>query len=161
MDNRAKSCGPDGSYIDTSYSPITSGLYVGGLSSVHYLPADIGPVNTLVICAQELCNSSRNNLYGFNEVLQFPLRDETAKPPPTHIIEEAASAVARRLHNGWTVLVMCAEGINRSAVVAAKALLQLGYEDPITLLRKQRHRSLLSNRTFETWVRQQTKVSSR
>lgn len=153
----AKPYGPGGCYIDSSYSFIIPGLYVGGLASVSQLPCDIGHVDCLVLCAKELVELQPVDeaLPDFTELLRCPLRDvENPEPELMELATATAREVAARIMTGKTVLVMCSEGVNRSGLVAALALLELGCRDPIGLLREQRHVSVLLNRAFEKLVRE-------
>lgn len=152
-EHAARPYGPDGCYINSSYSFVIPNLYIGGLAAIATLPQDIGKVDTLAVCAQELCVQDVSGLGGsFGEVLKFPLRDSEKKPIPAELINEAALTAIVRLRARKSVLVICSQGINRSAVVVAKVLYGLGYPDPIPLLREQRHPCLLSNRAFEGWI---------
>lgn len=154
--NAAESYGPGGCRIDSSYSAIVPGLFVGGLSALAYCPQDQGCLDLLVCCAREACGED-SGLSGpepgaWAEVLLCPLDDEEGLPVPAGMVEPMAEEVAKRVGGGQKVLVFCAEGRNRSGLIAALALLRLGHADPVALLRERRHRSVLTNKTFAAYV---------
>ena len=70
------------------------------------------------------------------------------------LFRSLAREVNRRVGEGQTVLVHCQAGLNRSATVTALALMLRGMEaaDAISLLREKRHRLVLCNPHFESWL---------
>jgi protein-tyrosine phosphatase len=61
---------------------------------------------------------------------------------------------ARLVSQGKKVLVHCQAGLNRSGVVTALALINLGYTPTaaIELMREKRSPLVLCNEAFENWV---------
>jgi protein-tyrosine phosphatase len=88
--------------------------------------------------------------------LSFPIEDDDHVEPK---IREVAAFVASLVRSDRRVLVHCTEGINRSGVVVARALLELGWTaaDAIELVRTKRGPSddvvqALSNGHFVEWL---------
>jgi hypothetical protein len=88
--------------------------------------------------------------------LSFPMMDDDDVDPK---VVEVAAIVASLVESGWRVLVHCTEGLNRSGVVVARALIEMGRsaEDAIDLVRRGRGPSLdgfpaLSNPVFVAWL---------
>ncbi|HEU4527846.1 MAG TPA: dual specificity protein phosphatase family protein [Actinomycetota bacterium] len=89
--------------------------------------------------------------------MSFPIEDEDEVDPK---VREVASFVAALVGSGRTVLVHCTEGLNRSGVVVARALMMMGRsaEDAIGLVRERRGPSAdgfpaLGNDSFVAWLR--------
>lgn len=74
-------------------------------------------------------------------------------------VEELAEWVNEQRAEGHTVLVHCQAGLNRSALVIAKALILSGEvengKDAVKLLRALRSPAVLCNPVFERWVQSQ------
>jgi len=105
-----------------SVTEADDGLYVGSHPPPGTrLGADFG---ALVLCAREHQTSAD---YPCVVVLRCPL-DDSGPPPTTEEVNRAhgtAFLVARRLRDGHRALVTCAQGVNRSALVAALAIRHL------------------------------------
>lgn len=127
-------------------SHITGNLYVGGVRKGLVLPQDIQHVVSLHPWDSYI---SRHEIRSTMGVF---IMDEPAVN--NHLVLATADWVASCLDSGPT-LVHCQAGINRSPMVAALALIQKGWtpDGAIALLRKQRSLAVLSNRTFEEFVR--------
>lgn len=72
-------------------------------------------------------------------------------------VEEVSDRVVEALSGDGNVLVHCQAGINRSNLVAARALMKkYGFtsNEAIELLELKRHRLILSNQTFKDYVLQ-------
>lgn len=69
-------------------------------------------------------------------------------------VDEIATRVVNRLKVGKT-LVHCQAGLNRSGLIAGRALVYLGYtgSEAIALLRQKRSPAVLCNKHFEKWLR--------
>jgi len=76
--------------------------------------------NVLVLCAQEIQPRSPN--FPGVLVVHAPIDDARPSAEEQQTIRNAATIVAGYLKEGRRVLVTCAQGRNRSAVVAAMAL---------------------------------------
>ncbi|WP_051779493.1 protein-tyrosine phosphatase family protein [Streptomyces sp. NRRL S-241] len=61
---------------------------------------------------------------------------------------------ARAVQDGRTVLVRCNAGYNRSGLVIAQTLIELGHDSTtaIDLVRQRRSPSALNNRLFEEYL---------
>jgi protein-tyrosine phosphatase len=88
--------------------------------------------------------------------LSFPMEDGERVDPK---VNEVGSFVALLVRSGQRVLVHCTEGLNRSGIVIARALVDLGWSalDAIELVRKQRGLTedgfqALSNPRFVDWL---------
>lgn len=88
--------------------------------------------------------------------LSFPMEDEDEVDPKTR---DVAQFVASFIREDRTVLVHCTEGLNRSGVVAARALMLMGWTavDAIELVRDRRGLtadgfSALGNEAFVEWL---------
>ncbi|MFJ8045938.1 protein phosphatase [Kitasatospora sp. NPDC096147] len=68
--------------------------------------------------------------------------------------EDLALAVARAVRSGRTVLVRCHSGYNRSGLVTARALVELGHPlpDAIDLIRRRRSPWALSTEVFVEYL---------
>lgn len=109
----------------------------------------------------------------FDAVYSFFWRDEEGNGPnlgfhhqhfyipdgelvPTELAQVKAYAVeiARHVHDGIKVLVRCQAGYNRSGLVVAFALMELGYEahEAIDLIRARRSPFALHNETFVRYL---------
>jgi hypothetical protein len=82
------------------------------------------------------------------------LNDDDNIEPQAEEILRAAALVSEAIENGHTVLVTCAAGRNRSGVVLAEALIQLGRDTEAVISNIQSKRlHALSNNTFVEWLR--------
>ncbi len=97
--------------------------------------------------------------------LSFPIEDEDGVDPK---IRDVAQFIASVIRSGWTVLVHCTEGLNRSGVVVARALMEMGLStsDAIDLVRRQRGPSVdgfpaLGNQAFVDWLHREGGTASR
>ncbi len=142
-------------------STVAPGLLVGSKPSPGYhtdvdvtLLAGMGRVLALVWRHQPPAE-----LFPGTEVIHVPLDDAPSRPLRQDEIvaaTEAASRVGRRLRSGRRVLVTCAMGLNRSALVAALAMHEvygMGADEIIRRLRRARGTWALSNPNFEKLLR--------
>lgn len=112
----------DHSRAYSDYDQIAEGLYVGAFPEPETVK--VGMFDVIVFCAKELQPSSRRG-YPVAEVLRIRIDDARLNPEILGAATSAAKAVAERVTQGKRVLVTCAAGINRSAFVAALALVRL------------------------------------
>lgn len=110
--------------------------------------------DTLVLAAEEL---QAEDLFEDVEVYRVPLFDVSdPKANDPREILKAAKFVAARIAEGKNVLVTCAMGMNRSALVLGLALRmrypELTGDAAVELIRSRRSPTLV-NPTFETIVR--------
>ena len=94
--------------------------------------------------------------------LSFPMEDEDDVDPR---VRDIAVIVASLVGVGRKVLVHCTEGLNRSGVVVARALMEMGStaEDAIELVRRRRGPSVdgfpaLGNEAFVEWLREEERT---
>lgn len=137
--------------LDTSHTEVSDGLFLGGLASLATLPLARGSGHVLVVCARELCESAGEVPPGFSEMLLRGFDD--VDHVPVELVERAADEVVARRAQGKSVLVICAEGRNRSALVMAVALKKRGCPYPVKLLRDRRHPGVLDNKTFAAYAK--------
>jgi protein-tyrosine phosphatase len=88
--------------------------------------------------------------------LSFPMEDEDDVDPK---VREVAQLITSLIRSERTVLVHCTEGLNRSGVVVARALMVMGRtaDDAIRLVRQQRGLTMdgfpaLGNEAFVDWL---------
>ena len=83
--------------------------------------------------------------------------DEMANPTG---VRAAALTVAERVTAGKRVLVHCSAGLNRSGVVAARALMFMGIPvaEAIARVRSARGPYALSNRDFVAWLHEEAEA---
>lgn len=76
---------------------------------------------------------------------------------PWDEIRAFAIDIARQVEHGHKVLVRCNAGWNRSGVVVARAMMEMGYPvtDAISMIREKRHRRALSNYSFVDWLHEE------
>lgn len=134
-------------------------LVVDGLYQGDYMaPAYLRPQATLHIgCACEL----RPSLNSAKYVLFFPLDDDPSVPwldNPAWVgqVKRAASIAAGEVLAGNRVLITCAMGLNRSGVVTAMTLRQLGFDpdEAIEMVRAARGQLALCNPRFVEVIEQ-------
>jgi protein-tyrosine phosphatase len=134
-------------------SEILPGLFVGSKPA----PGRHIGVDVIVLAAEEYQPPA--NLFPGTEVIYAPLDDAPSRMMREDEIAtatKAASRVARRLRAGRRVLVTCAMGLNRSALIAAIAMHEIygmPADEIITRLRRARGSWALSNPNFERLLR--------
>ncbi|WP_350326129.1 protein-tyrosine phosphatase family protein [Streptomyces katrae] len=71
-----------------------------------------------------------------------------------HTVQQLARTAAQAVRAGRTVLVRCHSGYNRSGLVVAQALIELGWETTtaVETIRKKRSPMALNNRIFEEYL---------
>lgn len=126
-------------------SNITKRLWVGGKPPLdRHLPE----FDTLVLCAQEIQPST----IGFKgQLVRVPLPDSTLSTDELRRALAGARHVGCALSEGKRVLVTCAAGLNRSALVASLGLgivSRLTPEQIVLLMRERRAPAALHNPHF-------------
>lgn len=130
-------------------SRVTDDLWIGGVDDGEPLPADFAHV--VAVCPQD---QGRYALGPDTDLSEYGLLD-TDELPDENLILSIADRVNDLRRDGST-LVHCELGLNRSGLVAATALVLDGMDpaEAIDLLRQRRSHLVLSNSTFERWVRE-------
>ena len=131
------------------YDHIAHGLFVGSAPPPRTdLRAD--RIDTLVLAAKEYQPPS--SAFPGVEVLRVDLNDDGSPVKRQEVIDalSMAAKVHRRLMRGHRVLVTCAQGRNRSGLIAALELRMSGYSptQAIKAIRKARGPEALSNLDF-------------
>lgn len=137
-------------HADLDCSNIAKRLWVGAAPPFdRHLPE----FDALVLCAQEL----QPKVVAFRgQLLRCSLPDDDLTSSQIRLALETGRSVANLIHEGKTVLVTCAQGINRSALVAGLALGLVTYlsaDQIFLLLRTRRHPDCLFNKHFRLVLR--------
>lgn len=114
------------------------------------LDRNLPKFSTLALCAAEIQPQDGDIRFG-GRVIRARLHDHKPSDIEVRQAVGAAALVARELRRGGNVLVTCAAGLNRSALVAGIALLQttkLGPDFIVRLFRARRSQSCFSNPHF-------------
>lgn len=125
--------------ITLNADPVAKNLWVGGV------PTDPEEVSNrfdaLVLAAREFQQVFPVHKYPKVHVIHAPMFDD--KPSREEIVEALKAALAVYEHNkaGRKVLVTCAQGVNRSSLIAALAMVISGKsaDKAIGMIRKNRH----------------------
>lgn len=131
---------------------MTRGLFVGARPP----PGRYRWLAVIVLCAREFQPASRR--YPGITVLRAPLDDVPGRSLRSDEIDLAISSartVKRHLESGQRVLVTCAMGLNRSALIAALALrfvYKMGPDEAIGRLRAARGPEALGNPSFRRLI---------
>ncbi|WP_151770813.1 protein-tyrosine phosphatase family protein [Streptomyces abyssomicinicus] len=140
---------------DKPWNEITPGLWMGGhfwadrTGEVH--PAVAGEEFDLVI---SLFTREGHGPHQAAQHLITELPDGPLTADQIHSVQELARAAAHALRDGRTVLVRCHSGYNRSGLVIAQTLVELGHtpDTAISLIRQRRSPRALNNETFEQYL---------
>lgn len=126
-------------------SHITGNLYVGGCQDGVRISDDFVYVVSLYQHERYRTGPNTNHV-------DFRLIDGPALPEQA-LLDQAVGIVRTWLERG-PVLVHCQAGLNRSNLIAALTLRELGYSsaDAIALLREKRSPVVLCNRTFASYL---------
>ena len=136
-----------------SQNEVAPNLFVGSKPP----PGRHACVDAIVLAAME--HQPTADQFPGAEVLYAPLDDDPSRPmreDEIAIATKAAGRVARRLRGGRRVLVTCAAGLNRSAIIAALAMhdvFGMTADEIIARLRRARGSWALSNPNFERLLR--------
>ena len=90
--------------------------------------------------------------------LAWHFDDDPQTLPDTSILRHLAALLADRVRREEKVVVHCAGGLNRSGLVVAQTLIELGHRpaDAIELVRGARGKWALSNPAFEAFLLSQS-----
>lgn len=131
-------------------SKVTDNLWQGGCEHGLLLPDEIDLVISLYPWA-------RYELAEHQLRTEWRMYDSVDHPVDGDVVNELALAINVARTSGHTVLVHCQAGLNRSGLIAARALMLDGMSaaDAIDLLRMKRSPAVLCNTRFDTWLREQ------
>jgi protein-tyrosine phosphatase len=127
-------------------SNVARRLWVGGRPPFE---RDLPEFDMLALCAREI-QPERLAFHG--QVVRCPIPDSVLSDREIGMVLQASSVVSTAMVTGKRVLVTCAQGINRSALVAGLALARvkrIQADDLINLMRLRRHPQALGNRYFQ------------
>ena len=120
-------------------------LHVGGAPFYRGVANyDLAGVDTIVLCADNFQYEGREWLFGKDvKLLRCPFADTHTIPAAEwRVVRHTANTIASRYKQGETVLVTCAAGINRSALVMALGMLEIwpemSAEQVIDTIRRRR-----------------------
>lgn len=131
-------------------SNVAPRLWVGGRPS---FDRDLPEFDLLALCAAEI-QPERLAFHG--RVIRCPIPDAELDTAQVTRVVSTARTLAQTLSRGQRLLVTCAAGLNRSALVAA---LTLGYvtrssaDQLIRLMRQRRSPNALHNQSFQALIR--------
>ena len=93
--------------------------------------------------------------------LAWKFDDDPTAPPDPGIVRGLARLLAERVQAGDKVVVYCAGGLNRSGLVIAQTLIELGRRpsEAVALVRAARGKWALSNPAFESFLLDQERQS--
>lgn len=119
---------------------VSKNLWVGGVPTN---PSEVEKkFDTLVLCAKEFQDVFPTHKHKKTELILAPMYDGKPTNVEKRRALKAAIEVRERLDNGKKVLVTCAAGVNRSALVASIAMM-LGEKDTaksaVNKIRKRRN----------------------
>lgn len=137
------------------WNQIRLGLWMGG----HYYTDESGELQFAVVADQFDMVVSLYSKDGHGPAMGVEHHVATMPDGPLNAsqiarVQELAAVTAQAITNGRNVLVRCHAGYNRSGLVAAQALIHLGYDarSAILLIRRKRSPWALHNRTFELYL---------
>ncbi|MGW4893320.1 protein-tyrosine phosphatase family protein [Kitasatospora sp. NPDC004240] len=137
------------------WNELRPGLWMGG----HYWTDRTGELRPAVVGAQFDLVVSLYTLPGHGPTpgvrhLVGEMPDGPLTPEQILTAQRLARDTARAVRDGRTVLVRCHSGYNRSGLVAAQALVELGQDvgAAIDLIRRRRSPHALNNALFEQYL---------
>jgi hypothetical protein len=141
----AEEAGKDGRFRCPLISHIEGNLWMGGCIDGIRLPDEFANVLSLYPWEQYEIGP---------DTIRYELRlYDAAEMPAQDEVNEAVKLGLSMVRDGQT-LIHCQAGLNRSGLVSALILRDLGHtsEGAIALLRSKRHPVVLCNETFETYL---------
>lgn len=140
------------------YSQLINGLYQGAAAPIG---SEISKkFDALVLMAKEHQPDSKK--FSNVEVLHAGINDGVLIPADIQKAYSAAQWVVQRVKSGKNVLVTCMQGLNRSGLVSAMALIMMGYSpsDAINVIRSTRGPEALNNKHFLKILKGMKKVTT-
>lgn len=108
--------------------------------------------DVLVLCAYEF--QPHDRLFPGVEVVRCPIDDHPPTKDERRLVRTVSILVSRFVKRGDHTLVTCQMGLNRSAFVAALAMIRLGClpAEAIDRIRSVRGKDALFNESFERYI---------
>lgn len=140
---------------DEPWSEIRPGLWMGG----HFWTDNTGGVRPAVAGDEfdvviSLFTRAGHGPHPAVQHLITELPDGPLTADQILSVQELARTAADAVRGGRTVLVRCHSGYNRSGLVIAQSLIELGHtpDAAISLIRQKRSPRALNNETFEQYL---------
>ncbi|MCM2416150.1 protein phosphatase [Streptomyces sp. RKAG290] len=140
---------------DEPWSEIRPGLWMGG----HFWTDHTGEVRSAVAGGEfdlviSLFTRAGHGPHPAVQHLITELPDGPLTADEIQSVHLLAHTTAHALRDSRTVLVRCHSGYNRSGLVIAQTLIEMGYEPAaaISLIRQKRSPRALNNGTFERYL---------
>ncbi|WP_030965501.1 protein-tyrosine phosphatase family protein [Streptomyces sp. NRRL S-378] len=140
---------------DEPWSEVSPGLWMGG----HFWTDGTGKVRPAVAVDEfdlviSLFTLAGHGPHPSTQHMVTVLPDGPLTADHIHSVQELARTAAHALRDGRTVLVRCHSGYNRSGLVVAQSLIELGHtaDAAISLVRQRRSPRALNNETFEQYL---------
>ncbi|GGT09462.1 protein phosphatase [Streptomyces toxytricini] len=137
------------------WNEVATGLWMGG----HYWTDALGDGHPVVVGTEfgpviSLFSRPGHGPSPGVEHLVAEIPDGPLTAAQLHSVQQLAGAAARAVRAGRTVLVRCNAGYNRSGLVVAQALVELGWETTTAIkdIRKKRSPSALNNPLFADYL---------
>ncbi|MER6401885.1 protein phosphatase [Kitasatospora sp. NPDC001603] len=139
----------------TPWNEVRPRLWIGG----HFWASPAGEVQTAVVDSEfdlviSLFTRPGHGPHPGVDHLISEIPDGPLTAEQLYSVQQLAVTAAEAVRNDRTVLVRCHSGYNRSGLVVAQTLIELG-QDPatvITLIRQRRSPWALNNQTFEQYL---------
>jgi hypothetical protein len=130
-----------------SVNEVSPGLFIG---DADVDPSDRWPDGVDVLVNVAGWTNGAVKVPGGAQYLEWRVDDDPEAAPDAGALERLATLLAASITAGRTVMVYCAGGLNRSGLVVARTLIELGHgpDEAIALVRAARGRWALSNRAF-------------
>ncbi|MFJ8232816.1 protein phosphatase [Streptomyces sp. NPDC094448] len=137
------------------WDEIIPGLWMGG----HYWTDPAGELQPVIVGGEfdlvvSLFTRSGHGPQPGTEHLVAEIPDDPLSADQIGAVQRLAHTTAHAVQNGRTTLVRCHSGYNRSGLVVAQALIQLGQEATaaIDLVQEKRSPWALNNATFRNYL---------
>lgn len=132
-------------------SRIMAKLYQGGCPSP---TDDLTEFAVIVNCSYELRGPQYYRVPDAAIYIELGLRDSSLFAYEEEKVERVSDLLAGFVDRGGPVLVHCTQGWNRSGLVVARTLINIGYtpEAAIRVIRQNRHPMALCNANFTRYL---------
>ncbi|MCF2529215.1 protein-tyrosine phosphatase family protein [Yinghuangia soli] len=140
---------------DSPWNEIIHNLWMGG----HYYRTMHGAYEPAVVRNQFdlVVSLYAAEGHGPNQGIEHhctAIPDDPLSPVQIAVVEEMAAVVGQGLRDGRRTLVRCHSGYNRSGLVVAQVLVELGYDAPtaVKIIRERRSPFALNNDVFVDYL---------